>query len=171
MPGHTMMVAFTLGLQPGLFAMELKRTPPVSFEALLERAAREADMEAAHPEFARRLARWAVEEEKPRGGRAQEERRVEPRQREQQPQQHRWGVRSRTTDWVGGRSGRIKGASQVAAASQAGQVAAAGQATAAGLTTVQAAADTRPPHHRRRFARRPTVVGSPRRPIWWVTTH
>ncbi|KAK8916814.1 hypothetical protein KSP39_PZI022229 [Platanthera zijinensis] len=89
MPGHTMMVAFTLGLQSGFFAMELKRSPPVSFEALLERAAREADMEAAHPEFARRLARWAVEEERPRGGRGQEERRVEPRQREQPPpQQH-----------------------------------------------------------------------------------
>ncbi|KAK8942837.1 hypothetical protein KSP39_PZI008806 [Platanthera zijinensis] len=85
MPGHTMMVAFTLGLQSGFFAMELKRSPPVSFEALLERAAREADMEAAHPEFARRLARWAVEEERPRGGRGQEERRVEPRQREQPP--------------------------------------------------------------------------------------
>ncbi|KAK8923701.1 hypothetical protein KSP39_PZI019443 [Platanthera zijinensis] len=94
MPGRTMMVAFTLGLQSGFFAMELKRSPPVSFEAILERAAREADMEAAHPEFARRLAKWAVEEDRPRGGgRAQEERRAELRQREQPPQQPqpRWG--------------------------------------------------------------------------------
>ncbi|KAK8951740.1 hypothetical protein KSP39_PZI003777 [Platanthera zijinensis] len=104
MPGHTMMVAFTLGLQSGFFAMELKRSPPVSFEALLERAAREADMEAAHPEFARRLAKWAVEEERPRGGRIQEERRAEPRQREQ-PQQHpqpRW-VRPEQTHRLGWR--------------------------------------------------------------------
>ncbi|KAK8918768.1 hypothetical protein KSP39_PZI021391 [Platanthera zijinensis] len=113
MPGHTMMVAFTLGLQSGFFAMELKRSPPVSFEALLERAAREADMEAAHPEFARWLARWAVEEERPRGGRGQEERRVEPdrgnsRRRSSISSSPGRGDMSRTSGW-GGDPSRMQG--------------------------------------------------------------
>ncbi|KAK8957865.1 hypothetical protein KSP39_PZI001376 [Platanthera zijinensis] len=81
-----------LGAVSGFLPDGVEEDPPLSSEELMERAVREVDGEASNPEFSRRLARWATEEERPRGGRGQEERIAEPRQREQQQQQQpRWG--------------------------------------------------------------------------------
>ncbi|KAK8957600.1 hypothetical protein KSP39_PZI000299 [Platanthera zijinensis] len=95
-PGYALMLAFTLGLRPGFFSMELKRVPPLSFEELMERAAKEIDFERANPAFARKLARLAEDDVKePVVGKQREQREPREDRRREEPrgqgQQHGGG--------------------------------------------------------------------------------
>ncbi|KAK8947062.1 hypothetical protein KSP39_PZI007200 [Platanthera zijinensis] len=80
-PGFALQMAFTVGLREGFFKMSLTRKAPLSFEGLMEKAAKEIAMEAANPAFAKKLARLTeVESREPGGARQQEgRRREEPR--------------------------------------------------------------------------------------------
>ncbi|KAK8947213.1 hypothetical protein KSP39_PZI007465 [Platanthera zijinensis] len=77
-PGFALQMAFTVGLREGFFKMILTRKAPLSFEWLMEKAAKEIAMEAANPAFSRKLARLTeVEQREPGGGRQPEGRRRE----------------------------------------------------------------------------------------------
>ncbi|KAK8948482.1 hypothetical protein KSP39_PZI005424 [Platanthera zijinensis] len=77
-PGFALQMTFTVGLREGFFKMSLTRKAPLSFEGLMEKAAKEIAMEAANPAFARKLAKLTeVEQREPGGGRQPEGRRRE----------------------------------------------------------------------------------------------
>ncbi|KAK8916007.1 hypothetical protein KSP39_PZI022731 [Platanthera zijinensis] len=80
-PGFALQMAFTVGLREGFFKMSLTRKAPLSFEGLMEKAAKEIAMEAANPAFAKKLARLTEVESREPGGAKQQEgrRREEPR--------------------------------------------------------------------------------------------
>ncbi|KAK8954237.1 hypothetical protein KSP39_PZI002771 [Platanthera zijinensis] len=80
-PGYTLIMTFTLGLRQGFFKMEPKWVQPLSFEELMEIAAKEIEGEATNPEFAKKLTRLSEAEAKEQGGSGQQEgkRRDEPR--------------------------------------------------------------------------------------------
>ncbi|KAK8928408.1 hypothetical protein KSP39_PZI017378 [Platanthera zijinensis] len=80
-PGFALQMAFTVGLREGFFKMSLTGKAPLSFEGLMEKAAKEIAMEAANPAFAKKLPRLTeVESREPGGARQQEgRRREEPR--------------------------------------------------------------------------------------------
>ncbi|KAK8954142.1 hypothetical protein KSP39_PZI002328 [Platanthera zijinensis] len=80
-PGFALQMAFTVGLREGFFKMSLTRKAPLSFEGLMEKAAKEIAMEAANPAFARKLVRLTEGEQRESGGTRQQEgrRREEPR--------------------------------------------------------------------------------------------
>ncbi|KAK8950735.1 hypothetical protein KSP39_PZI003997 [Platanthera zijinensis] len=67
-PGFALQMAFTVGLREGSFKMSLTRKAPLSFEGLMEKAAKEIAMEAANPAFAKKLARLTEMESREPGG-------------------------------------------------------------------------------------------------------